>query len=460
MIHIRAVLLLAVLGGCAVGPDYQRPEISTPDSWHEDLVRGLSPGGASLANWWTVFDDAALTALIDRAREGSHDLRVAVARIAEAQARRGIASGELFPAIDANALYEYTDPSDRVTGDMKSFDFYSAGLGAGWEVDLFGRVRRSVEATEADFQASLELYRDVLVVLYASVATNYVEVRSLQKRIGYAEANIDAQAETLELVRARNRAGLVGDLDLREAELNLARTESVLPLLRQALTAAINRLSVLIGEYPSHLHDELREPREIPLLPHQVLVGLPRDLLRQRPDLRQAERGLAAQTARIGVATADLYPRLTLLGTFSFDASSSGNWFSAAAQSLSLGPQLRWNLFDGGSIRSNIRVQDALAEQALVRYEQAVLEAMEEVENALASYVHESDRLDALGRSATAAQQSVELVKTLYLTGLVDFQNVLDEERTLFEEQDKLAASEGRVTQNLIQVYRTLGGGW
>jgi NodT family efflux transporter outer membrane factor (OMF) lipoprotein len=321
-------------------------------------------------------------------------------------------------------------------------------------------VRRSVEATEADFEASLELYRDVLVVLYASVATSYVEVRSLQKRIRYAEANINAQAETLELVRARNRAGLVGDLDLREAELNLARTESFLPDLRQGLTAAINRIGVLVGEYPSALYDELREPQEIPLLPYQVLVGLPTDLVRQRPDLRQAERELAAQTARIGVATADLYPRLTLLGSFSFDASSSGDWFSAAAQSLSLGPQLRWNLFDGGSIRSNIRAQDALAEQALVRYEQAVLEAVEEVENALASYANESDRLDALRRSTTAALKAVELVKALYRLGLVDFQNVLDQERSLFEEQDNLAASEGRVTQNLIRVYRTLGGGW
>jgi NodT family efflux transporter outer membrane factor (OMF) lipoprotein len=460
VIHIRAVLLLAVLTGCAVGPDYQRPEVSTPDAWHQDLVGGLATGETSLGSWWTVFDDPILIGLIERASEGSHDVRAAVARIAEAQARRGIASGDLFPAIDTNTLYEYTDPSDKVSGDLKSSNFYSAGLGAAWEVDLFGRVRRSVEATEADFQASLELYRDVLVVLYASVATSYVEVRSLQKRIRYAKSNIETQAETLELVRVRNRAGLVGDLDLREAELNLARTESVLPQLRQALTAAVNRVGVLVGEYPSALHAELREPREIPLLPHQVLVGLPRDLLRQRPDLRQAERGLAAQTARIGVATADLYPRLTLLGSFSFDASSSGDWFSAAAQSLSLGPQLRWNVFDGGSIRSNIRVQDALAEQALVRYEQAVLEAVEEVENALASYVYESERLDALRRSTEAALQAVELVKTQYLLGIVDFQNVLDEERTLFEEQDRLATSEGRETQNLIQVYRALGGGW
>jgi multidrug efflux system outer membrane protein len=458
--HIRIALLLAVIIGCAVGPDYQRPEISTPDSWHQDLVRGLSTGEASLGTWWTVFDDAIFIGLIDRASEGSYDVRGAVARIAEAQARRGIASGDLFPAIDSNTLYEYTDPSDQVAGNQRSSDFYSAGLGAAWEVDLFGRVRRSVEATEADFEASLELYRDVLVVLYASVATSYVEVRSLQKRIRYAEANINAQAETLELVRARNRAGLVGDLDLREAELNLARTESFLPDLRQGLTAAINRIGVLVGEYPSALYDELREPQEIPLLPYQVLVGLPTDLVRQRPDLRQAERELAAQTARIGVATADLYPRLTLLGSFSFDASSSGDWFSAAAQSLSLGPQLRWNLFDGGSIRSNIRAQDALAEQALVRYEQAVLEAVEEVENALASYANESDRLDALRRSTTAALKAVELVKALYRLGLVDFQNVLDQERSLFEEQDNLAASEGRVTQNLIRVYRTLGGGW
>ena len=460
MIDIRVAMLLAVLTSCAVGPDYERPAIATPDSWHEDLVRGLSTGEASLENWWTVFDDAVLIGLIDRATEGSLDIREAVARIAEAQARRGIASGELFPAIDSNTLYEYREPSDRVIGDLKSSNFYSAGLGAAWEVDLFGRVRRSVEATEADLQASIELYRDVLVVLYASVATGYVEARSLQKRIRYAEANIDTQAETLEVVRARNRAGLVGDLDLREAELNLARTESFLPQLRQALTAAINRISVLIGEFPSELHGELREPQEIPLPPDRVVVDLPRNLLRQRPDLRQTERELAAQTARIGVATADLYPRLTLLGSFSFDASSSGDWFSAAAQSLSLGPQLRWNLFDGGSIRSNIGAQDALAEQALARYERAVLEAVEEVENALAGYVYERDRLEALRRSATAAQQSVELVKTLYLSGLINFQNVLDQERSLFEEQDNLAASEGRVTQNVIQIYRVLGGGW
>lgn len=450
----------AFLLGCAVGPDYRRPDLVAPDSWHQELVDGLAGGEGNLERWWTVFEDPVLLGLIDRATAGSLDLRGAVARIAEAQARRGIATGELFPVLDSNTLYEHNDPSDEVVGFQKATDFYSTGLGAAWEVDLFGRIRRSVEASEADFEASLENYRDVLVVLYADVAASYVEVRSLQARVHYAEGNIETQRETLELVQARNRAGLVGDLDLREAELNLARTESLLPRLREALAVSINRISVLLGLYPSALHAELREPAPIPSPPDHAAVGLPTNLLRQRPDLRRAERELAAQTARIGVATADLYPRLTLLGSFSFDASSSGNWITAAAQSLSLGPQVRWNLFAGGSIRSNIRAQDSLTEQALVRYEQTLLRAVAEVEDALVGYVEERQRFAALQRSTSAAIESVDLVKTLYMSGLIDFQNVLDRERSLSEEQDSLASSEGRVAQNLIRVYRTLGGGW
>jgi NodT family efflux transporter outer membrane factor (OMF) lipoprotein len=455
---------LLAIGACAVGPDYQEPEFDMPDAWHQDLVRGLSAGDAGLETWWTVLEDPLLVALIDRAGQGNLDLRQAFERIAEAQARRGIAVGEWFPRVDSDTLYNRSQLSEEVFAPLgvggSPNDIYSTGVATNWEVDLFGRIRRSVESADAELAASVEDYRDVLVILYAEVATNYVDVRTFQQRILAAERNVEIQMESLELVRIRNRVGLVGELDLRQAELNVARTASFIPALREALAAAVNRTSVLLGVYPSQLHAELREPGPIPLPEVEVAVGLPANLLRQRPDLRSAERQLASQSARIGVATADLYPRLALLGSFSFDAGSTASWFTNGAQAWSFGPQLRWNLFDGGRIRSNVRAQEALTRQALVRYEQTVLLAVEEVENSLAGYAQERERAEELRRAVVAAEQAVELVGVLYRTGLVDFLNVLDSERSLFEQQDQLLESEGRVAKNLVRVYRALGGGW
>jgi NodT family efflux transporter outer membrane factor (OMF) lipoprotein len=453
---------LLVIGGCAVGPDYQEPAIDMPDAWHQELVRGLSAGDAGLDTWWTVLGDPMLVGLIDRAGQGSLELRQAFERIAEAMARRGIAVGEWFPTVDSDSFYERGQISEEVFGPLGGDprSIYSTGLATTWEVDFFGRIRRSVESADAELAASVEDYRDILVVLYAEVASNYIDARTFQHRILSAERNVKAQRDTLELVRVRNRVGLVGELDLRQAELNVSRTASFIPSLREALAAAVNRTAVLLGEYPSQLHAELREPAPIPRAEAEVAVGLPANLLRQRPDLRAAERQLAAQSARIGVATADLYPRLALLGSFSFDATSTASWFTSGAQSWSIGPQLRWNLFDGGRIRSNVRAQEALTRQALARYEQTVLLAVEEVENSLAGYAEERARLEELGRGVRAAEQTVELVQVLYRTGLVDFLNVLDAERSLFEAQDQFLESEGRVAKNLVRVYRALGGGW
>jgi NodT family efflux transporter outer membrane factor (OMF) lipoprotein len=298
------------------------------------------------------------------------------------------------------------------------------------------------------------------VVLYAEIATNYIDARAFQQRILSAEQNVETQEETLELVRVRNRVGLVGDLDLSQAELNVSRTASFVPVLREALAAAVNRIAVLTGEYPATLHAELREPAPIPLPESEVVVGVPVDLLRQRPDIRAAERALAAQSARIGVATADLYPRLSLVGNISLDASVAAAWFTGGATGYSVGPQLRWNLFDGGRVRSNVRAQEALARQALAGYEQSVLEAMEEVENSLTGYVEERERVKELRRGVRAAKRTVELVGVLYKTGLVDFLNVRDSERSLFDAEDGLLESEGRVAKNLVRIYRAMGGGW
>lgn len=460
---LLALLLLGPSACITVGPDYEAPVAHTPDLWHQSLTEGLDTGQASLRTWWTLLEDPVLDGLIERAGANNLDLRLALARVAESRARLGFAKGERVPAVDGVVAGQRTLTSeDLLPASLNpgTQDVFGMGIDSSWEVDLWGRIRRSVESASASLEASVEDYRDVLVTLYAEVALNYIQVRALQQQILYTEGNIQTQRDSLQLTTDRNDAGLVGDLDVRQAELNLARTESFLPALRQQLVFAIHRLSVLVGEFPSALHAELIDPKPIPQPPAHVAVGLPSELLRQRPDVRAAERSLASQTARIGVAKAELYPRLSLVGTFSLEASSLGNWVSVASKAFSFGPTIRWNLFNGGRVRAQIDTEEALTEQALVSYEQSVLLAYEEVENAMVAFTQEIQRRDALNRSVVAAEQAVDLVDELYRLGLVDFQNVLDTQRSLFQQQDEYAASQGQVTQNLIQIYKALGGGW
>jgi len=461
------MLMLGVgfLQGCVtVGPDYTPPDTEMPDLWYQEAVSGLMQGEATLETWWTSLNDPTLNDLIQRAAAGSIDLRVALARIQEAYALRGIAAGQFYPDINANAAVQRNRISEgispSVVGRDRTADHFSVGAGASWEIDLWGKIRRSVESADAGIEASIEDYRDILVVLYAEVAANYVQARTLQARIQYAETNVRLQRETLQLTRDRFDAGIAPELDVRQAELNLASTESAIPVLRSALVQTINRLSVLLGEQPGALQTELQEPGEIPNPPAQILVGIPANLLRQRPDIRGAERRLAAQTARIGVAEADLYPRFDLLGTIGLEAYSAGDLFDWGSRTWSAGLSGFWSIFNGGRVRGAIRVEEARAEQAFQIYEQTVLLALEDVEDAMTSYVREQEREEALTRSVTAAEQSVELVDTLYRTGLTDFQNVLDLQRSLAVQQDSLAESRGNVATDVIRVYRALGGGW
>ena len=462
---VRWTALLLLVGGCAVGPDYVQPEIETPDAWHQALSAGLREGEGDLRTWWTALDDPMLNSLMERAHAGNLNLQQAVANLEEAAALRGVARGEFFPAIAGTGDAARDRVSQDTAGQVapprtRSDNFFSLGLDSSWEIDVWGRIRRSVESASASLQASLEDYRDTLVILYSNVGINYVEIRTLQERIRYATENIAIQRSTLGLTEDRNRAGLVGDLDVRQAEENLASTEAFLPVLEQSLARAIHRLGVLLGQLPGTLYAELSPVGPIPDPPQDILIEVPADLLRQRPDLRSAERALAAQTAQIGVATADLYPRFALLGTFAFEGIRGGDFLSWSNRAFTYGPSMRWNLFEGGRIRANIDAEEARSEEALYFYEQTVLSAYEEVENAMVAYVQEIERRDALERSATAAAQAVELVDTLYRTGLTDFQNVLDTQRSLFTRQDELAESEGLVVQNLVRIYRALGGGW
>jgi multidrug efflux system outer membrane protein len=461
--RLSLMLAVLILTGCAaVGPDYLPPDMSVSKDWHTQLKGGLSAEEMdleTLAAWWTTLNDPILSGLIDRAVAGNLDLKKARARVREARARRGVAKADLFPTLDTTGSATRSR-SSKETGTGKTSDLYAASFDAGWELDIFGDVRRSVEAAEADLKASQEDLRDVLVSLLAEMALNYVEVRTFQARLTVAEANLEAQNETYQLTLWRYQAGLSDELAVQQARYNLENTRSQIPTLRTGLEEAMNRIAVLLGEQPGKVHEEVGKQVPIPVTPFKVAVGVPADVLRRRPDVRRAERQLAAQTARVGVATADLYPKFTLSGSIGLEALSLSNLSSSGTWSLSGGPRITWAIFKAEAIRQNIEAQSALQEQALIKYEAAILGALEEVENALVAYAEEQRRRNDLGEATQAAQQAVELAQHKFQAGLTDFNNVLDAERSLLSFQDQLAQSNGTVTSNLVRLYKALGGGW
>jgi NodT family efflux transporter outer membrane factor (OMF) lipoprotein len=455
------------LGGCTVGPDYVEPEAATPDAWHNAAVEGLEDGEATLQTWWTVFGDDELNELVLRSAEGNLDLRAALWRVEEARALRGVVASERKPQVGFSADANRSKPSENgVLGDFapdegfEAENLFATGLGASWEIDVFGRIRRQVEAADAATEASVEAYRDVLVSLYAETALAYLSVRTAQERLRIAQANVSAQEGTLQLTKDRFDAGLVSALDVTQAESNLANTYSLIPVIERDLNEGLNRLAVLLGENPGALHAELDQEVGIPQEPEAVATGLPIELLRQRPDVRQAERLLASQTAKIGVATADLYPAFSLAGFLGLEALSAGDLGSSDSVTWNVGLPIRWNIFAGGRIRSRIRAEEARTNQLLAAYEQTVLKALEESENAMVAYAKEVQRRSRLEQAVDATQRSLDLVLTQYTAGLTDFQNVLDTQRTLLLREDELAVAEGLVVGNLVRLYRALGGGW
>lgn len=450
------VILVAALMGCAVGPDYTPPEKpSEMDHWQEAMEAGIVPSEADVSQWWRHLQDPWLDGLVERALEGNLDLDQARSRVREARAQRGITGAQRFPTLDVSGA-----AAVEKRGDAPSNELYSAGFDAAWELDFFGRVRRSVEASTADMQAQIENLRSVQVTLLAEVALNYVEVRSFQSRLGFARANVDLQQETLDIVQARFDADLTGRLDVRQAESNLATTRAQIPSLKTGLQHAMNRLSVLIGEKPGEVNVMLAQSEPVPVAPAEIAIGIPADLMRRRPDIRQAERELAAQTARVGVAVADLYPRFQLAGSLSFSATDTTNLFTALSRALSVGPSFKWNVFNAGSVRNNIKVQNERQQQVLLAYEKAVLTALEDVENAIVAYARELDRREELKNAVAASLEAVTMARELYRGGLRDFNYVLDTQRSLFVQQDRLAASDAEVTSNLIRIYKAIGGGW
>ena len=465
-IVVQPLLIISIvvtIPGCfVVGPDYKTPDIATPTEWSQGLRRGLSvaePEAETLVRWWITLGDPDLSNLIERARAGNVDLKSAQARIREARARRGVAESGLYPSFNISGSANLSRSSEDAGTGMRR-ELYRTGFDASWEVDVFGGVRRSVEAAQADLEASVADFQDLMVSLLAEVALNYVEARTFQTQLQVAEENLKAQAETLQLTEWRFAAGLVSKLDVEQAKANLENTRALLPKLRSNIEAAKNRLAILLGVFPGALEAQLATRKPIPEAPLEVAVGVPAETLRRRPDVRRAERQLAAQTARIGVATADLYPKFSLPGSIGLEALSTNHLFSTANRAWTLIGSFTWTIFKGGAIRQNIEVQNALQEQSLKQYEATILTALEDVENGLVAFAEEQERRDALLEATQAAERAAALARNQYASGLIDFQTVLDAERSVLTAQDQLAQSKGQVTANLISLYKALGGGW
>jgi len=339
-------------------------------------------------------------------------------------------------------------------------NLYRTGFDSSWEVDVFGGTRRRVEAAQATVDAAVEDRRGVLVTLLGEVAKNYIDVRALQRRLAIAQANLKAQRDLLALTKVRFEAGLASDLDVAQAEGQAQTTAAQIPTLESALTTTVYRLDVLLGAQPGVLKSELAEPAMIPALPPRAQVGLPVELLRRRPDIRNAERQLAAATAQVGAATADLYPKFSLTGAFGLQSISASDWLVGRSRFWSIGPTITWPVFDAGKIRANIEIRNAQQEQALRLYEKSVLTGLADVESALVNYSKEQTRYRSLLEAVSANQRAMGLAEDLYIQGLVDFLNVLDAQRSVFVSESELAQSEASLAANLVALYKALGGGW
>ncbi len=463
---VRCGIFLSVIllcGACAsVGPDYSRPDPKMPDGWHSEMNFGLTPEETdphTLASWWTTLKDPVLTRLINRAVENNLSLKEAFGRVQEARQRALIAGADLFPTLDAGGSFSHSR-SSKNTGGGRSVDIYRAGFDSNWELDVFGGVRRSVEASQADLDSADEALRDVMVSLLAEVALNYINMRSYERRISVTLSTIHALEETLKLTQWRYQAGLTTQLDIEQATYGLKQANAQLPVLQNGLEQSRNHLAVLLGRHPGEPLPDLKASGSIPVTPPEVAVGVPADVLRQRPDIRRAERELAAQTARIGVATADLYPKFFLAGSIGLESLSGGDFLKEASKTYSIMPNITWPIFRAGAIIGNIRVQSAIQEQKLYQYQTAVLTAVEEVENALTSFCQDQIRRQSLTEASQAAKRAVELAQDQYASGLIDFQVVLDTERSQLSIEDQLVQSERDVTADFIALYKALGGGW
>ncbi len=472
---------LLCLSGCAqmdnwlhngfkVGPDYYEPAASIANEWidfNDPRIIGEA-NGVEEAAWWRNFNDPVMDELVLTAYQQNLPLRVAGLRVLEAEAQRAITAGELFPQYQ-EAFGDFQQTQRSPTGfsmglpaSVRSLGIWSAGFRASWELDVWGRFRRGIESADANLDASIENYDDVLVTLIADTAATYVEVRAFQQRLRHVRANVVMQEKSLQLAEDRHKNGIVTKLDVTQAQSSLHQTKALVPVLERGLRVANNRLCVLLGIPPRDLSEELGNAGEetIPDPPAQVVVGIPADLIRRRPDVRRAEREVASQSALIGVAASELFPTFTINGSINWQATDFGDLVTPATNAGVISPGFNWNILNYGRIVNNVAVQDARFQQLAVSYLQTVLNANRETEDAIVDFLRSRERAEELKKAVIAATESVSLAQLHYGQGWIDFDRVNNLQRDLVLQQDESVAAQADVALGLIRVYRALGGGW
>lgn len=472
---LATLLALALLlSGCMVGPDFVKPDGEVEPGWMEKQDPRIKSEPADFSDWWTVFNDPVLNGLIETAYQQNLNLQIAGLHILEARAQLGVAVGLQYPqtqevkaGASANQLSE--NAANEALSDRFFYD-YQAGFDAAWELDFWGRFRRGVESSTASLYANMANYDDILVSLTAEVARTYVVIRTFEKRLAVTRENVRLQKDSLRLAELRFKEGVATKLDVTQARALLKQTEALIPRLDISLRQAKNGLAILLGILPDEVQLLLGGPRPIPVAPAQVAVGIPAELLRRRPDIRLAEFQAAAQSARIGVAKSDLYPRFSLVGSIGLQSSDKGgvqsnnanfsDLFSSDSITYLVGPTLQWPILNYGRLKNNVRVQDARFQQLVVNYQNTVLQAAQEVEDSMVGFLRTQEETKLLAESVENYKLSVDISLIQYREGEIDYQRVVDTQRFLTQEEDNLASTTGSIAINLIAMYKALGGGW
>jgi len=464
---LRAALLMPpmLVGGCLIGPNYQRPVIDMPAMYRPPARLETSSSEATLEAWWANFDDPMLTDLIRRAESGSLTLQQAAANVQVFRARYGISYSQLFPSISLGASYSRNRVNlaslGGAEGSSAPFNDWQYGLAlATWEIDLWGKIRRSMQARQAELQATVDQYRQVLVSLRGEVAFSYLTVRTLQAQLRYTRETVDLLKQIVRVTEARYAAQTVSLVDLSQAKAQLATAQAQIPLLEAAIATQANGLSVLLGEFPGRVADELEAPAAIPLPDRELAIGIPMDLLRRRADVLEAERTLVAAVSRIGVAEAGFLPELTLIGAWGIDSttfSGLGDWSN---RTYTFGPRISWNFFNGGRVVSQVQETQAQSLVDELGYRQVVLKAVSEVTTALANYDGSRRAMNDYRAGLTDVTKAYELALSRYKAGTIDLTQLLQFAKVVLDAQNGLAQATGQTSQNLVELYRSLGGGW
>ncbi len=458
-------LAAVLIAGCAVGPDFHAPQPSMPASWvgvaekEKDQTSVANAAPVDLTGWWRQFNDPTLNSLVEEALKANLSLALAEANIRQARALRGVAVGGLWPSLGASASYTRQSGAPY-TGNGGPRNLFLAGLDAAWELDFFGGVRRNVESASANVQAAVENLRDAQVTLVAEVALDYLQLRGYQQQIVTARNNLEVQRHTADITRRLDEVGFDSSLDVAQAESLVAQTEAQIPVYETGERQSIYALSVLLARHPGDLLEQLSPSGAMPPVPAQVPAGMPSDLLRRRPDIRQIEAQLHSATAQIGVAVAQLFPQFTLTGGATWQTTQVNSWFTGSNRALFIGPSATWNIFQGGATVSNIHAQEALRDAAFVTYQQAVLTALQDVENALVAFAKEQEHHKLLQDAVTADKKAVELSLKLFQEGQTDFLNVLTAQRQQYTDESALTQSTQNIASDLIALFKALGGGW